>query len=185
MNNTTHNTALEINLLRTLALMQYNGTDFFILGITAYEGTEPETREQYSIDRQFNIEPVTFAEWCADNCIEVEPMNGDDYNNNYFVLTDSEADEKCGEYIKDSLWAFNASFLSSETGIDIEVFEAIQANGKCESNNSAIESTIDDIDSFIESAISADGRGHFMNTYDGEEGEETIEGTTFYIYRIN
>lgn len=34
-------------------------------------------------------------------------------------------------------------------------------------------------------AIRADGRGHFMSSYDGEENEEIVEGETFYIYRIN
>ena len=30
-----------------------------------------------------------------------------------------------------------------------------------------------------------DGRGHSIARYDGEENEETIDGTTFYIYRQN
>ena len=30
-----------------------------------------------------------------------------------------------------------------------------------------------------------DGRGHSINTYDGNEDEETILGETFYIYRVN
>ncbi len=44
---------------------------------------------------------------------------------------------------------------------------------------------IEDEDEFVSQAISADGRGHFLNTYDGNENEQTIEGTTFYIYRMN
>jgi hypothetical protein len=102
-------------------------------------------------------------------------------NSDYMVLTDDEANEKAAEYIKDSLWAFNADFLAGETGIDQSVFEAIQNNGKCERNNDAIASCIDDMESFIESAISADGRGHFLSPYDGEE----IEVDDLYIYRLN
>lgn len=30
-----------------------------------------------------------------------------------------------------------------------------------------------------------DGRGHSLATYDGEEGEETIDGETYYIYQMN
>lgn len=30
-----------------------------------------------------------------------------------------------------------------------------------------------------------DGRGHSLAGYDGEENEETINGTTYYIYRTN
>lgn len=44
--------------------------------------------------------------------------------------------------------------------------------------------------SFSESAIAADGRGHFLSSYDGEENEvsaEDIDGNpvTFYLYRTN
>ena len=116
-----------------------------------------------------------------------ELQNGYDESNfvsgnaEYMILTDKEADGVATEYIRQSLWAFNSSFLSSETGLPIEVFEAIQANDKCESNNDVIEQCINDMDSFIEAAISADGRGHFMSSYDGEE----IEQDGYYIYRIN
>lgn len=103
----------------------------------------------------------------------------------YLVFTDEEADEMAADYIKDSLWAFNASFLAGETGIDEEVFKAIQDNNRCESNNEAISRLIDDMDSFVKAAISADGRGHFMSSYDGNETEVNIDGQTFYIYRIN
>lgn len=102
----------------------------------------------------------------------------------YLVLTDKEADEKAGEQIRESLWAFNASFLAGETGISQDVFEAIQKNDKCESNNPAIESIIKStcgIGAFIETAIGADGRGHFLSSYDGEENEEG----EFFIYRTN
>ena len=34
----------------------------------------------------------------------------------YLVYTGAEADDACAECIRDSLWAFNASFLSGETG---------------------------------------------------------------------
>ena len=103
----------------------------------------------------------------------------------YLVLTDSEADEAAKDAILDSAWAFNPSFLSSETGIDEEVFEAIQDNGRCESNNDAILSCIADEDSFVEAAIAADGRGHFLATYDGNENEQEFNGQTYYIYRTN
>ena len=41
------------------------------------------------------------------------------------------------------------------------------------------------IDSFVEAAISADGRGHFLARYDSEEREFNNGRMTFYIYRIN
>ena len=48
---------------------------------------------------------------------------------------------------------------------------------------------IDDIDEFCKDAISADGRGHFLNGYDGNEYEQSFkykgESYTFYLYRWN
>jgi hypothetical protein len=107
---------------------------------------------------------------------------------NYDILTDDEANDRCAEYIQQTLWAFNASFLSGETNLDQSIFTAIQNNGKCEDNNDAIESLVDatcGLDSLIESAISADGRGHFMSNYDGEETEILIDDEIYYLYKAN
>jgi hypothetical protein len=101
----------------------------------------------------------------------------------YMVLTDEEADEKCAENIKESLWAFNASFIIQNSDLPMEAEEMIQTfqREKCEGANETIEAMINDIDEFIEAAVSADGRGHFMNSYDGNEDESA----GFYIYRVN
>lgn len=107
--------------------------------------------------------------------------------NEYMVLTDGEADNKASEYIKESLWAFNADFIIQNTDLPWEAKEMIESfqRDKCEGANETIAAMITDIDDFIEAAISADGRGHFLNTYDGEENEIFVNGETFYIYRIN
>jgi len=47
--------------------------------------------------------------------------------NDYLVLTDEEADKAASDYIRDSLWAFNAEFLADNTGLPAEVFSMIQA----------------------------------------------------------
>ena len=135
-------------------------------------------------------------------CVSYEWGGGEvaDYGNddgdfdNYHVLTDEEADESVYDIIMDSLWAFTPSFLAGETGIDIEVFETLAANGKCEDNNDAIASLIratkpnrnqHPLQEFVDSAVSADGRGHFINTYDGTEHEVKVGRKTFYIYKVN
>ena len=125
-------------------------------------------------------------------CKELD-IDKDDLENvmdkeDYLILTDEEADEKAAECVKESIWAFNASFLSGETGIDEEVFTAIQKNDRCESNNPAILSLVEangGLDSFIENAISADGRGSFLTTYDGNEIEINCGKQTIYAYRMN
>jgi len=108
---------------------------------------------------------------------EVANMIGEDY----LVLTDEEADEKVYEYIADTVWGFTPSFLSGYTGIDEEVFVTLQEAGKYD----AIRSMIQDFDAFVEAAVSADGRGHFLATYDHNEYDVTVYDTTYYIYRVN
>lgn len=105
----------------------------------------------------------------------------------YLVLTDSEADEKAKDYVLETVWTFNASFLSAhlKDGVDQDVVELIQANGKRESNNEAILSLIDDVDHFVNDAIRCDGRGHFLASYDNEEYEVKVGRSTYYIYRTN
>lgn len=102
------------------------------------------------------------------------------------VLDDETADILVADYIKDSVWAFNPDFLSSMTEIDEEVFKALQ--DKCEGSNHAVLSLIDKtcgIESFVKEAISADGRGHFLSGYDGEENDISVDGTIYYVYRVN
>lgn len=109
--------------------------------------------------------------------------------NEYLVLTDDEANEVATSEIKESLWAFNAEFISGHTknGLDDEQIEAIkEMQGRlCESANGIIEALIEDIDHFIDDAIRSDGRGHFINHYDGAEHEAVVNGKVeFYIYQI-
>lgn len=100
----------------------------------------------------------------------------------YRVLTDSEADEAARDYIADSLWAFNASFLAYETDLDECIFTALQS--KCEGANDAFRKLVDatcGLDSLVDAAISADGRGNFLAGYDSDENASG----NFFIYRTN
>jgi hypothetical protein len=105
----------------------------------------------------------------------------------YAVGTDKEADEACKEYIKDSAWAFRSSFICEYCNLPQELAEALEAmqSKKCEGANDAIlaliEKTDGGLDGFVEEAVSADGRGHFLSSYDGNENEKG----GFFIYRIN
>lgn len=114
-------------------------------------------------------------------------INNDEYilsnGNSYFVLTDTEADEYVRSEIEDMLWTFNASWLASYTGLHEAVFEAL-AEGY-ENSNEAIMALINNagsMDEFVQDAIDADGRGHFVANYDGEEIE--LENG-YYAYRVN
>jgi len=105
----------------------------------------------------------------------------------YAVGTDDEADLACKEYVKDSAWAFRSSFICDYCNLPQELAEALETmqSKKCEGANDSIlaliEKTDGGLDGFVEEAVSADGRGHFLSQYDGDENEES----GFFIYRIN
>jgi hypothetical protein len=104
----------------------------------------------------------------------------------YMVLNEHERNEKAKEYIQETLWAYIPSFLAEETGLPEEVFRALSE--KCESGNNAILALVEKtcgLDTFVESAIKADGYDHFFASYDGKEGKVTVEGEDYFIYRIN
>ena len=110
--------------------------------------------------------------------------NGDNYfqvvdGYEYLVLTDGEADQMSQEYIEESLWAFDAGFILETCGLDsssniIRSLRKMQEDS-CEGCNDFIRALVDGtcgIDEFTKQAILADGRGHFLSSYDGEEGEQ-------------
>jgi hypothetical protein len=110
----------------------------------------------------------------------------DEAGSEWLICSDETATDRARDYIYDSLWAFNADFLASYTGIDEDVFKALQPG--CESSNKAVRSLIEangDLEDFADEAISADGRGHFLNSYDGNENEIEVDGETYYYYRMN
>lgn len=103
----------------------------------------------------------------------------------YLVLTDDEAQERAIEDCRESAWAFNLSFLGNylPEGGGAAV-AAIQ--DQCEGANAAVLALLGSrADEAFEEAISVDGRGHFLASYDGAENEQTIGSETFYIYRRN
>ena len=121
---------------------------------------------------------------CYDNSICYD-------NQEYLVLTDDEADQRAKEEILESLWAFNADFIIQhcknytdmnqwEYNSAVESLRHAQENC-CENANGLVFALIDDIDEFVDDAIIADGRGHFISHYDGEENEVG----DFYIYRVD
>jgi hypothetical protein len=147
--------------------------------------------------QEYGIQSILLA-----NFLEIDPdvaqslIDEDDY----LVLTDKQADEVVRDYIKETVWAFKPSFLSQHTGVDEEIFTNLA--DRCESNNKSYLRMIKDLDEFIEDAVSQDGRGHFMDTYDGNEHEvvynEVVstnnhgthityhtKQTPYYIYRRN
>ncbi len=135
------NPVLTIEQCKAIAQAQAAGGDFFVFAGKVWDISEHDAKT-LAEEWLYNTSPLgddailtddILIGWLKETQTELE--YDDSYDADYLVLTDSEAEEKAEEYIKESLWAFNASFLSNVTGFDISIFEAIQANDKCEGNN--------------------------------------------------
>ena len=105
----------------------------------------------------------------------------------YMVLTEDEADDMVEQQIKDSVWAFNKSFLNSHSMPIANMTDAcfMKIQEMCEDANETILRLIDDVEHFINDAIMWDGRGHFLSSYDGQENEVQIGKKYYFIYRTN
>ncbi len=96
----------------------------------------------------------------------------------YLVLTNEQVNTEVRRNMKETLWCFDADFLSAQTSIPEIVFEKL-----CdlyERGNEAIEALIEQtcsLDNFIEVAVDNQGRDHFLSAYDGEH-----EHGRFFIY---
>ena len=118
---------------------------------------------------------------------DIEESQHDDstfkvWRRDYLVLTDDEADARALEYVRESLWAFNADFLASYCDLPAEMFSVLSE--KCESANETIKKLVEQsggVKEFADEAVSADGRGHFLSGYDGDEYEQS----EYFIYRTN
>ena len=106
----------------------------------------------------------------------------------YAIGSDEEADKAINQYMQDSVWTFRPEFIASHTkaGATNGIIKAITAlQESCEDCNEDLKSLIENLDNFIEDAVSADGRGMFLSPYDSEEQEIKIDGEYFYAYRLN
>ena len=134
---------------------------------------------------------VENGDYTEEELTEIEITDGYDENiaevenREYMVLTDEEADQVASDYINESVWAFNSDFIIRHCDVldyddaSEKVVKAIQE--QCESGNEAMKKLINDMDEFVQDAIEADGRGHFISSYNGEE----YEAGDYYIYRMN
>jgi hypothetical protein len=144
--------------------------------------TQPEdtiTRRCLALAKHLGADPEDISE-----SIQGDFTFDDDDGGEWLVLTDEEANDRAASYIRDSVWAFNASWIADYTpnGIDEDTVKAIQGD-RCEDANAPLTALIEagrGMKDFIEDSIGADGRGHFMSSYDGEEHES--EG--YYLYRV-
>ena len=103
----------------------------------------------------------------------------------YLVMTDDESHKAASGNIYNDLWAFNAEFLARymPEGIGEQEVKAIRGD-RCEDANDALHALVNagrGFDALVHDAIEADGRGHFIPSHDGIEGESDCG--EFYFYK--
>ena len=114
---------------------------------------------------------------------------------NYEVLTEEEAYARASDYIQDTLWAFNQGFVERHSDVAYAIPNHIwkeMASQMCEDFNDVVRAMIEaesDLETFINDAISTDGLGHFLNSYDGsyEDSDDLACNldNTYIIIRVN
>lgn len=126
---------------------------------------------------------------CSPEEIEVSRYSDLEFeigNQTWIVATDSEADDLANERTRETLWAFNSSFLSGyisalRSASAVKAFDRMREE-LCEGANDLVSAMLgDNLDRCVSDAISADGRGHCLAGYDGFERE----CSGFYLYRVN
>lgn len=121
----------------------------------------------------------------------------DVYGDEYLVLDDDRAYATAFREISQCLWGFRPDFivehlrervLYANYSFDLSgLTDAIRLVQEKlgEGANAIIYALIDDLEEFVEDAIAADGRGNFISSYNCEEHEVTVDGETYYIYRLS
>lgn len=114
---------------------------------------------------------------------ETGNLYADERGRVWLVLTDAEADAAAKEYILDHLWAFTTDFLRAhvENTAALEALDKVRGD-LCEAANPLVRALVEDLDYLVEDAIRADGRGHFLSDYDGNEVDL---GGGLFAYRWN
>lgn len=103
-------------------------------------------------------------------------------NMEFLILDIGQSYQATKNYILNTLWAFNSSFLAEMTKLDESVFMALR--DLCEDSNEAIGCLIGNtcgISEFVSEAIETDGEGHFLAQYDGKEHIYD----NYRLYRVN
>ena len=122
----------------------------------------------------------------------------------FLVCSDKGRDQEARKHVRDSLWAFNADFISYHTKgtLGRGAIDALKAAQEklCEGANELVFSMLKSFSKFCADAVRADGYGHFLSPYDGNEDEIEVKpgvldrmiadtdakvSRTFYAYRTN
>ena len=141
-------------------------------------------RKRAALAVHLDIDADVIAVRDYDDCL----FGDSDFDHEYLVLTDEEATQRAIDAARDSLWAFRGAFWGNYTNLSLSSIKAIEkAQGTlCEDAGPVLAAVVGArLDEMLTDAIDADGRGHFLAGYDGEENAVDHNGETFYVYRVN
>ena len=89
------------------------------------------------------------------------------------ATTEEQIETACREYIRETLWAFNAEFLvdyiPNASDSLIESLKRIQVSACEDCNELFFVAVRDNFETLVKDAIAEDGPGHFLSPYDGLE----------------
>ncbi len=160
-------------------------------GMNLYEFKEPDETRSFAIgtDEQATNaanEYIDDAVWSFRTGWLLNYISLEDAINELGIETTymDEIENDEGEYEEEEIEMDEEEAFEFSMGMDLESYiKSLQE--KCESGNEDIKSLIGDLDEFKEDSISADGRGHFITSYDGIEHGTDVNGETLYIYRTD
>ena len=156
------------------ALANHLEIDYFNHNDTYYVGASQEEYENFEVKELNSKEDskIAFDEWIDDNYSLLEEEITNEYKDyfkygkeEYLVYTDEEADSAAYDSVY-SIWedCYLTEDIQNSLGFLVNYIDLKKA-------------TLD--------SIKIDGRGHTLASYDGEECEEYINSTIYYIYRVN
>ena len=141
-------------------------------------------RKRAALAVHLDVDADVIAVRDYDDCL----FGDSNFDREYLVLTDEEATQRAIDAARDSLWAFRGAFWKNYTDLSPSSVKAIEkAQGiLCEDAGPVLAAVVGArLDEMLTDAIDADGRGHFLAGYDGEENAVDRNGETFYVYRVN
>ena len=196
----------KIQALANFAEVRYSDVEilddiFTVEGMEFYVLTDSESQELYEDMQRQLIDDIGIQgfteygkEYIINNCVNGQWFSDAMEESNQFYIDDIREEEpnnkeynnRLAEEIKENNCNSEEEYLqllnnNYNNGIDwyIDNF------GIKEFSNIVEEKNLIDIEKVIEFCQEVDGRGHTIASYNGEENEETINNTTYYIYRIN
>ncbi len=101
-----------------------------------------------------------------------------------FISEDSIDDIMKDELSGDTyvLGCFMPHFIADIVDLPVDEIEKAQTNGSYELLGELMLKNIDEV---VDGYASADGYGHHFSHYDGSEHTIDVDGTTWYIFRVN